>query len=88
MILDRIPSWVTITATVVMAFPFGWGVGVLLAYLVAGRDFGQLPIMTVPVGMLGAIVFALWPSVKPSTRLLVVLGGTAVFVLVGLLAAS
>ncbi|MGH9805687.1 MAG: hypothetical protein ACRD9W_00220 [Terriglobia bacterium] len=74
-------SWVTVAAAVVMAFPFGWGLGVFVAYLIAGSDFGQLPAVTVPLSIVAAVVFALWPSVKPSTRLTVLLAGTAAFIL-------
>jgi len=42
----RVPSWILVTAAVVVAFPFGWGLGVLVAYLIAGKSFGQLPALT------------------------------------------
>ena len=77
----RIPSWGMVAAAVVMAFPFGWGLGVLTAYLLAGKDFGQLPVATVPLGIIAAIVFALSPSLKASTRLKILLAGTALFIL-------
>jgi hypothetical protein len=57
----QFPSWAVVTAAVVVAFPFGWGLGVKAAYLLAGPDFGQLPSLTVPVGIIAAIVFALMP---------------------------
>jgi hypothetical protein len=76
----RFPSWALVAAAVVMAFPFGWGIGVLVAYLIAGSNFGQLPAATVPIGIVAAMVFALWPFLKPSTRLAVMLVGTAMFV--------
>jgi hypothetical protein len=57
----QFPSWAVVTAAVVVAFPFGWGLGVTAAYLLAGSDFGQLPALTVPVGIIAAIVFALMP---------------------------
>ena len=46
---------------------------------VAGKDFGQLPAATVPLGILAALVFALWPSVKPRTRLTILVAGALVF---------
>jgi hypothetical protein len=76
----RFPSWALVAAAVVMAFPFGWGIGVLVAYLIAGSNFGQLPAATVPIGIVAAMVFALLPFLKPSTRLAVMLVGTAMFV--------
>ena len=76
-----VPSRVTIAAAVVMAFPFGWGLGALAAYVIAGRNFGQLPLVTVPLGILAAVVFALWPSFRPITRLKVTFGGTIALVL-------
>jgi hypothetical protein len=75
------PSWVTVTAAVVMAFPFGWGVGVLAASILSGNNFGQLPAVTVPPGITASIVFALWPSFKASTRLKVMLAGSVIFIL-------
>ena len=83
----QMPSWVTVAAAVVLAFPFGWGLGVLFAYVIGGKNFGQLPIATVPLGIIAAIVFALWPSFKPSTRFQVMLAGSAMFILVGWLVA-
>lgn len=75
------PSSITIAGAVVLAFPFGWGLGVLAAYLIAGSDFGQLPAATVPIAIVASIAFALWPALKASTRLTVMLVGTALFVL-------
>jgi len=77
----QIPSWLIVGAAVVMALPFGWGLGLLVAYIVAGRNFGQLPAATVPLGLLAALAFALWPSFSPSTRLKVTFLGGAAFIL-------
>ena len=77
----QIPPWITVAAAVVMALPFGWGLGVLAAYIVAGKNFGQLPVATVPLGILAALAFALWLSIRPSTRLKVTFGGSAAFIL-------
>jgi hypothetical protein len=77
------PSWLIVSAAVVLAFPFGWGVGVLGALIISGRNFGQLPAVTVPLGIIAAIVFALWPSFKASTRFKVMLAGSVAFVLIG-----
>jgi len=48
----QIPSWLIVGAAVVMALPFGWGLGLLVAYIVAGKNFGQLPAATVPLASL------------------------------------
>jgi hypothetical protein len=77
----RIPRWIVVGASVVMAFPFGWGLGVLAAYIVGGKDFGQLPVATVPLGIVAAIVFAVSPSVEANTRLKIMLAGTLIFVI-------
>ena len=71
--------WLLTAATVVLALPFGWGLGLLLAYLIAGKNFGQLPAATVPLGLIAAIAFALWPRFKGGTRFTVMLVGAAVF---------
>jgi len=84
---DRIPAWIAVVGAVIFAVPFGWGLGVLAAYLTAGSNFGQLPIMTVPLGLIGAIVFALTSSISPWTRLATTAGGTALFLLAGYLLA-
>ena len=73
--------WVTIAAAVFMALPFGWGLGVFLAYVLAGSSFGQLPAVTVPLGIVASLVFALWPSLAPRTRLTVLAAGTILFFL-------
>jgi hypothetical protein len=58
-----------------------------VAYAIGGQDFGQLPVATVPLGILGAIVFAVWPSVETRTKLKVLLGGTVAFVAIAWLLA-
>ena len=79
----QVPAWLTVMAAVLMALPFGWGVGVFAAYLLAGSNFGQLPVATVPLGIVAALAFALWPTVTPSMRLKVTFGGTVAFALLG-----
>jgi hypothetical protein len=32
----RVPSWLIVTAAVIMAVPFSWGLGVVLARLAVG----------------------------------------------------
>ena len=67
-----------------LALPAGWGLGVALAYAVAGPNFGQLPALTVPISILVAIVFALSPSIAAQTRLAILAAATGFFVLIGL----
>ena len=79
----QLPSWAVVTAAVLAAFPFGWGLGVVGAYLLAGPDFGQLPALTVPVGIIAAIIFALLPLLTARKRLLIMVAGTGLFILLG-----
>jgi hypothetical protein len=83
----QIPASVIVAAAVLMALPFGWGVGVLAAYLLAGSNFGQLPVATVPIGIIAALAFAFWSRFTPITRLKVTFGGTVAFALIGWLLA-
>jgi hypothetical protein len=77
----RIPSWLIVTAAVLMALPFGWGLGVAIAELAVGPNFGQLPALTVPVSIVGSIVFAVTPVVSPRMRLAIMTAGTLLFVI-------
>jgi len=72
--------WVIVAVAVVLALPFGWGLGLLGAYLIAGKNFGQLPAATVPLSIVAALVFAFWPTLKPGTRLTVMLAGSIAFI--------
>jgi hypothetical protein len=56
------------------------------AYVLAGRDFGQLPILTVPLGLVGAIVFAVTPLTPARRRLMILLAGDAIFFVLAWLA--
>jgi len=80
----QFPSWVIVAAAVITALPFGWGLGVIAAYLLAGPSFGQLPALTVPLGIIAAIAFALLPMLSAPKRLLIMAAGTALFVLLSL----
>ena len=77
----QVPTWLIVAAAVVLALPFGWGLGLVAAYIVAGKNFGQLPAVTVPLGILAALAFAVWPSFRPSTRLKVTFVGSVTFML-------
>jgi hypothetical protein len=79
----RVPSWVVVTAAVVAALPFGWGLGVLIAYALTSGRIGQLPALTVPLAIIASIVFALSSSLTPGTRLTILVVGTGVFLLLG-----
>lgn len=80
----RIPSWLIVVAAVIAALPFGWGLGVVAATLAMGPDFGQLPALTVPVAIVGSIAFALSGFFTVRTRLAVLAGGAAFFILLGI----
>jgi hypothetical protein len=80
----QLPTWAVVTAAVLAAFPFGWGFGVSAAYMLAGCDFGQLPALTVPLGIIAAIIFALLPLLSARRRLLIMVAGTGLFILLNL----
>jgi hypothetical protein len=84
----RIPSAILVAAAAILALPFGCGFGVLLAYIVAGTNFGQLPALTVPISIVAAMVFAFTSSVSAHWRLAVMAGGAAAFVAWAFAAAS
>ncbi|MBV9686076.1 MAG: hypothetical protein JO096_02555 [Alphaproteobacteria bacterium] len=77
----RVRSWAIIAAAVIAALPFGWGLGLTAAYLIAGHDFGQLPALTVPLGIVVAIAFALSPLLTPGKRLAILVIGSGLFIL-------
>ena len=77
-----VPSWVITGGALLMALPFGYGLGVTAAFVIAGNDFGQMPIVTVPLGIVVSMVFAIWPTIKAGIRLLVLSVGTAIFILI------
>lgn len=80
----RISSILFTAAAVLLALPFGWGLGVVLAYAIAGKDFGQLPAGTVPIALMASVAFAVWPAISARARCAVMAAGTAVFVLISL----
>jgi hypothetical protein len=56
-------------AAVLAALPCGYCFGIVAAFLMAGGpDIGQGPLLTVPVGILLAVLFALLPFVGAQTR--------------------
>ena len=42
-----------------VAIPCGWLLGVGAAELLLGRDFGVFPVITIPLGLIAAVTFAL-----------------------------
>lgn len=63
-------------AAVLAALPCGYCFGVVAAFLMAGGpDIGQAPLLTVPLGMLVATLFALLPLVGAQTRFLTMVVG-------------
>ena len=49
---------------VLVGIAFGWMFGAFLAFLIAGPNFGQLPILTVPIGLSAR---ANSPDINPAT---------------------
>ena len=72
----RVPAVLAVIAAVPLALPLGWGLGVDLAYAIAGPQFGQLPAGTVPLCIVGAIVFALAGPMTAPQRLAVMAAAT------------
>jgi hypothetical protein len=75
----HLPGWVIVAAAFVAAIPFGWLLGVAVAELIVGRDFGVFPVLTIPLGWAAAVCFALTSRVRAGVRLAVLAGGTALF---------
>jgi hypothetical protein len=73
----RFPPWVLIIATLLAAFPFGVALGLFAAFLMAGRNLGVLPALTVPFGIIVAIALASLPIRSPGKRLAIMVIGTA-----------
>jgi hypothetical protein len=63
-------------AAVLAALPCGYGFGVVAAFFMAGGpDIGLAPLLTVPLAMLVAVLFALLPLVGAQTRFLTMIVG-------------
>ncbi len=67
---------------VLVGIAFGWMFGVFLAFLIAGPNFGQLPILTVPIGLAAGITFALVPVLTTGKRIGIMVAATALILLV------
>jgi hypothetical protein len=57
--------------------PFGYMVGLVAAIVLSGGAVGQLPMLTIPLGILGSVVFALLPLVPVGQRFRIMSLGTA-----------
>jgi hypothetical protein len=77
----RLPALIAQIVTLAVALPAGGYLGVFLALMFGGRDFGQLPIVTVPVGLVAATVFSVWPSIRIEMRFIFVVSCLAVFII-------
>jgi hypothetical protein len=78
-----IPRWVTVALAIVAAIPFGWGLGVVVAYLLLGPEFGVFPALTIPLCSVVAIVFAVMPRFSAALRLAILVGGAVAFFALG-----
>ena len=72
---------IVLTALAV-AIPCGWLLGVGAAEVVLGRDFGVFPVITIPLGLIAAVTFALMSRINPGLRLAVLAGGSVVLFLI------
>jgi hypothetical protein len=75
--LRSLRTAIVLTALAV-AIPCGWLLGVGAAEVVLGRDFGVFPVITIPLGLIAAVTFALMSRINPSLRLAVLAGGSVV----------
>lgn len=60
-----------------LVLPFGWMVGLFAAIVLSGGAVGQLPMLTIPIAILGSIVFAVLPLLPVGQRLGIMSLGTA-----------
>jgi hypothetical protein len=79
----RFPSRALSAAAVVSALPFGWGLGVLAAYLLVGPDFGVFPVLTIIPSIAAAMAFAVSPVLTAGKRLAILVIGTGLLMLLG-----
>lgn len=73
---------IIVLVAIAVAIPFGWLLGVGVAELIVGRDFGVFPIVTIPLGWIAAVTFALMSRINPGVRLGVLTAGCVVLFLV------
>lgn len=65
-------------ATVALALPVVWLLGVDLSVAIAGKEVGQLPALLIPLAFFAALIFSLLPVVALQRRLKIMLGTCAV----------
>jgi len=72
----RVPAWLIVAAAVVVAFPFAWGLGVDVAFLLLGPEVGAFPVVTILLALGAAVSFAIAPWLTPAKRLAILAAGT------------
>jgi len=76
-------------AAVLAALPCGYCFGIVAAVLLAGGpNVGDAPLLTVPLGVLAATVFALLPFVEAQTRFVITVVGAIAAAVVFLMVRS
>lgn len=76
-------------AAILAALPFGYGFVVVAAVLLAGGpDTGQAPLLTVPLGLLAALIVALLPLLQAQTRFIITVVGAIASAVVFLMVRS
>jgi hypothetical protein len=78
-------NFIRIVISCVLAIPVGWTVGVLVAALLTFGKIGQLPLLTVPAGIVAALIYALWRPIEPSMRSKVLTIGSGIGGVIALL---
>ena len=71
-----IGRWLLIGLALVAALPFGWMLGVFLAFLLLGSNMGVFPVLTIPLGWAAGFAVALVRWADPAVRLAVLAAGT------------
>ena len=57
----------------------------IVAALLTFGKIGQLPLLTVPAGILAALIYALWRPIEPAQRLKVLTIGSGIGVVIAIL---
>ena len=78
-------NFVLIVACCFLAIPAGSTAGLIAAALLTFGKIGQLPILTVPAGIVAASVYALWRPTEPAQRLKVLTIGSGIGVVIAIL---
>jgi hypothetical protein len=75
-------NFVLVVGCCLLAIPAGWTVGLAVAVLLTFGRIGQLPLLTVPAGIVAAVIYALWHPIEPSRRLKTLAIGSGIGVVV------